>query len=76
MAALVQKVELEQAAEEMDIEVTDEDVDKRLEEIVKQYYGGDQKQLDKQLKAAEADARPGARGPSRAARLGEDLQPA
>ena len=51
VAALVQKVELEQAAEEMDIEVTDEDVDKRLEEIVKQYYGGDQKKLDKQLKA-------------------------
>ena len=51
VAALVQKVELEQAAEEMDIKVTDEDVDKRLEQIVKQYYGGDQKQLDKQLKA-------------------------
>ena len=51
VAALVQKVELEQAADGMDIEVTDEDVDKRLEQIVKQYYGGDQKQLDKQLKA-------------------------
>ena len=51
VAALVQKVELEQAAEEMGIEVTDDDVDKRLDQIVKQYYGGDQKQLDKQLKA-------------------------
>lgn len=47
---LIQKVELEQAAEEMDISVTDADVDKRLEEITKQYYQGDQKKLDKQLK--------------------------
>jgi SurA N-terminal domain len=37
VAALVQKVELEQAAEEMGIKVTDEDIDKRLDKIVKQY---------------------------------------
>ena len=50
VAHLVQKVELEKAAEDMDINVTDEDVEKRLEKIKKQYYGGDQKKLDKQLK--------------------------
>jgi foldase protein PrsA len=50
VAALVQKVELEQAAEEMGIKVTDEDIDKRLDQIVKQYYQGDQKLLDKQLR--------------------------
>ena len=50
VAALVQKVELEQAAEDMDIEVSDKDVDARLEKIVKQYYGGDEKKLDEQLK--------------------------
>jgi foldase protein PrsA len=47
---LVQRVELQQAAEEMDLEVTDKEVDARLERIKKQYYGGDQKKLDKQLK--------------------------
>jgi foldase protein PrsA len=50
VAHLVQKVELEQAAEEMGIEVTDEDVDKRLDQVIKQYYGGDEKKFDKQLK--------------------------
>lgn len=50
VAHLVQRVELERAAEDMGIEVTDEDVDKRLDQIVKQYYGGDEKKLDKQLK--------------------------
>ena len=47
---LVQRVELQQAAEEMELEVTDKEVDARLERIKKQYYGGDQKKLDKQLK--------------------------
>jgi foldase protein PrsA len=46
---LVQQVELEQAAEEMDIKVTDADIDKRLDQITKQYYGGDKKKLDKAL---------------------------
>lgn len=50
VAALVQKVELEQAAEEMGIAVSAEDVDKRLDQIVRQYFGGDRKKLDKQLK--------------------------
>ena len=47
---LVQRVELQQAAEEMDIAVTDKEVDARIEQIKKQYYGGDQKKLEKQLK--------------------------
>ena len=48
--ALVQRIELQQAAEDLDIEVSDKDVDKRLEQIKKQYYGGDQKKLEAQLK--------------------------
>lgn len=47
---LVQRVELQQAAEEMGLEVTDKEVDARVEKIKKQYFGGDQKKLDKQLK--------------------------
>jgi foldase protein PrsA len=50
VAALVQKVELEQAAEDMNIEVADKDVDARVEQIVKQYFGGDEKKFEKQLK--------------------------
>ncbi|MDQ3163740.1 MAG: SurA N-terminal domain-containing protein, partial [Actinomycetota bacterium] len=48
--ALVQRVELEQAADDLEIEISDKDVDKRLEQIKKQYYGGDQKKLEAQLK--------------------------
>lgn len=49
VAALVQKVELQQAAEEMNIEITDKEVEDRFDQIVKQYYGGDEKKLEKQL---------------------------
>jgi foldase protein PrsA len=47
---LVQRVEFEQQAEELDIEVTEKQVDARLEQIKKQYFGGDEKKYDKQLK--------------------------
>jgi foldase protein PrsA len=47
---LVQRVEFEQQAEELDIEVTDKQVDARLEQIKKQYFGGDAKKYEKQLR--------------------------
>jgi parvulin-like peptidyl-prolyl isomerase len=47
---LVQRRQFEQAAEEMGIEVTDQQVEDRLEQIKKQYFGGDQKKYEKQLK--------------------------
>ena len=47
---LVQRVEFEQQAEELDIEVTEKQVDARLEQIKKQYFGGDAKKYEKQLK--------------------------
>jgi len=47
---LVQRVEFEQKAEELDIEVTEKQVDARLEQIKKQYFGGDAKKYAKQLK--------------------------
>jgi foldase protein PrsA len=47
---LVQRVEFEQQAEDLDIEVTEKQVDARLEQIKKQYFGGDAKKYEKQLK--------------------------
>jgi parvulin-like peptidyl-prolyl isomerase len=47
---LVQRVQFRQKAEDLDIEVTDKQVDARLKQIKKQYFGGDQKKYEKQLK--------------------------
>ena len=47
---LVQREQFEQQAEELDIEVTDKQVADRLEQIKKQYFGGDAKKYEKQLK--------------------------
>ena len=47
---LVQRVQFRQQAEKMDIVVTDKQVDERLEQIKKQYFSGDQKKYEKQLK--------------------------
>ena len=47
---LVQREQFEQEAEELDIEVTEKQVDDRLEQVQKQYFGGDKKKYDKQLK--------------------------
>ncbi|NUT54801.1 MAG: hypothetical protein HOQ03_02295 [Thermoleophilia bacterium] len=47
---LVQREQFEQEAEDMDVEVTDKQIDARLEQILKQYFGGDKKKYDKQLK--------------------------
>ncbi|MBA2383062.1 MAG: peptidylprolyl isomerase [Actinobacteria bacterium] len=46
---LVQRVQFAQQAEELDIGVTEKQVDERLKQIQKQYFGGDQKKYEKQL---------------------------
>jgi parvulin-like peptidyl-prolyl isomerase len=47
---LVQRVEFAQEADDMDVEVSDKDVDKRLAEIKKQYFGNSESKYKKQLK--------------------------
>jgi len=51
MQYLVQQSELEQKAKELGIAVTDKDVDARLKQIKKQYFGGKDAEYQKQLKA-------------------------
>jgi parvulin-like peptidyl-prolyl isomerase len=50
VAFLVQRAQFEQQAAELDVEISDKQVDARLEQIKKQYFGGDQKRYDAQLK--------------------------
>lgn len=47
---LVQREQFEQKAEDLDVEVTDKQVEARLAQIQKQYFGGDKKKYEKQLK--------------------------
>ena len=47
---LVQRVEFEQQAKDLEIEVSEKQVDARLEQIKKQYFGGDGKKYEKQLR--------------------------
>jgi foldase protein PrsA len=47
---LVQRQQYAQEAAEMDIVITDADVEKRLDAIKKQYFAGDEKKYEKQLK--------------------------
>ena len=46
---LVSRAEFAQEAEALGVVITDADVDKRLEELKQQYFGGDQAQFDTQL---------------------------
>jgi foldase protein PrsA len=46
---LVQRQQFEQQANALDVKITDKQVDARLEQIQKQYFGGDKKKYDKQL---------------------------
>ena len=50
VAYLVQRTEFEQAAEDLDIEVTDKDVDKALDDFVESRYKGDRDEFEKDLK--------------------------
>ena len=47
---LVQREQFEQEADALDVEITEKQVDARLEQIQKQYFGGDKKKFEKQLK--------------------------
>jgi parvulin-like peptidyl-prolyl isomerase len=47
---LVQREQFEQEADGMDVNVSDKDVQARLTQIQKQYFGGDEKKYEKQLK--------------------------
>src|SRR5215210_5924598 len=47
---LVQREQFEQKAEDLDVEVTEKQVDARLAQILKQYFGGDKKKYAAQLK--------------------------
>jgi parvulin-like peptidyl-prolyl isomerase len=47
---LVQREQFEQEAADMDVEITEKQVDERLEQIQKQYFGGDKKKYEAQLK--------------------------
>ncbi len=47
---LVQRVEFAQEASKLGVKVTDKDVDKRLAQIKKQYFGGSDSRYKKQLK--------------------------
>jgi parvulin-like peptidyl-prolyl isomerase len=51
MQYLVQESELEQKAKDMGVTVTDSDVAARLKQIKQQYFGGDEKKYQAQLKA-------------------------
>ena len=47
---LVQREQFEQQAEDLDVKITDKQVSDRLAQIQKQYFGGDKKKYEKQLK--------------------------
>jgi len=47
---LVQREQFEQEAAALDVKITDKQVDARLAQIQKQYFGGDKKKFEKQLK--------------------------
>jgi parvulin-like peptidyl-prolyl isomerase len=47
---LIRRAEFEQKAKDMDVEITDKQVDERLEQLKKQFYGGDDKKFKASLK--------------------------
>ena len=47
---LVQREQFEQQADALDVKITESQVDARLAQIQKQYFGGDKKKFEKQLK--------------------------
>jgi parvulin-like peptidyl-prolyl isomerase len=47
---LIRRAEFEQKADDMDVEITDKQVDERLGQLKKQFYGGDDKKFKASLK--------------------------
>jgi parvulin-like peptidyl-prolyl isomerase len=50
---LVQRAQMRQAAEDLDIEVTDEQVSERLKQVKEQYLGGDEARYERQLRESD-----------------------
>jgi len=50
LASLVQRVQLQQKAPSLDVKVTDDQVQKQLTDLKKQYFGGDEKKYKAELK--------------------------
>jgi foldase protein PrsA len=50
LASLVQRVQLEQKAPSLDVKVSDDQVQKQLDDLKKQYFGGDEKKYLAELK--------------------------
>lgn len=50
VAFLVERVEFEQAADDLGVVVTDKEVDKAVDDFLKSRYAGDREKLDKELK--------------------------
>ena len=71
---LVQREQFEQQAEALDVEITEKQVDARLEKIVKQYFGGDRKKYEAQLKEQGILGRAGPQRHPRSDHVGEDLR--
>jgi parvulin-like peptidyl-prolyl isomerase len=46
---LVQQAKYRQAADELDVEIEDKDIDARLEQVTKQYFGGNKAEYEKNL---------------------------
>ncbi|HKH30354.1 MAG TPA: peptidylprolyl isomerase [Gaiellaceae bacterium] len=47
---LIRRAEFEQKADDMDVKISDKQVDERLEQLKKQFYGGDDKKFKSSLK--------------------------
>jgi peptidyl-prolyl cis-trans isomerase C len=47
---LIRRAEFEQKADDMDVQITDKQVNERLEQLKKQFYGGDDKKFKASLK--------------------------
>jgi parvulin-like peptidyl-prolyl isomerase len=50
MQFLVQRAQFEQQADDLGIKISDDDVDKRLQQLIKQYFSGNREKYEKQLK--------------------------
>ena len=71
---LVQREQFEQEAENLDVEVTDKQVDDRLEQIQKQYFARRQEEVREAAEGAGDHRDAGAQRHSRPDRVREDLR--
>ena len=71
---LIQRAEFAQEADAMGIKITDDQVDKRIEQLKKQFYGGSDVALQEGTHTAGTDGGPGEGGSSRPDHLRRALQ--